>query len=297
MWKCSTFEFDERMPVVMGILNVTPDSFSDGGEHATFEEAIAHARGMVADGAHIIDVGGESTRPGSAEVSIEEELARVVDVVRALSAEGVCVSVDTRHAQVARAAVDAGAAIINDISGFRDPAMVEVAKGCDAGLVVMHMKGEPATMQDNPTYDDVVAEVREYLRDRAAELEAAGIARERICIDPGPGFGKTPSQTMEVVRNFHEFARLGYPVMCAVSRKRFIGEAYHVDEPHARDAASCNSLNRDVSVAGTQSQALSRQFLCVTGAREYQLFHGAPHPYDTGLSAIHPCPPTLIPEA
>ena len=238
MWQCGQYEFDERMPVIMGILNVTPDSFSDGGEHEGGEAALEHARLMVSQGAHIVDVGGESTRPGSAEVSVEEELARVVDIVRALSAEGICVSIDTRHAQVAQAAVDAGAAIINDISGFRDPAMVEVARKCDAGLVVMHMKGEPATMQDAPEYDDVVVEVRDYLRDRARELEEAGIARERICIDPGPGFGKTPSQTMEVVRNFHEFARLGYPVMCAVSRKRFIGEAYHIDEPHARDAAS-----------------------------------------------------------
>ena len=237
-WQCATFEFDERMPIIMGILNVTPDSFSDGGTHNALEDAIAHAHRMLDEGAHIIDVGGESTRPGSDEVAIEEELARTVEVVRALADEGVCVSIDTRHAEVARAAVQAGAAIINDVSGFRDPAMVEVACGCDAGLVVMHMKGEPKTMQADPVYDDVVAEVRDYLRDRAAELEAAGIARERICIDPGPGFGKTPSQTLELVRNFHEFARLGYPVMCAVSRKSFIGWAYHIDEPIARDEAS-----------------------------------------------------------
>ena len=238
-WKCSTFEFDERMPIIMGILNVTPDSFSDGGEHVGLQAALAHARRMIDEGAHIIDVGGESTRPGSDPVSPEDELARVIDVVKALAADGVCVSIDTRRASVARAAVEAGAAILNDISGFRDPDMVEVARDCDAGLVVMHMKGdEPATMQNDTTYDDVVADVREYLRERAAELEAAGIARERICIDPGPGFGKTPGQTLEMVRNFHEFARLGYPVMCAVSRKRFIGEAYHINDPHDRDEAS-----------------------------------------------------------
>ena len=238
-WKCSTFEFDERMPIIMGILNVTPDSFSDGGEHAGLQAALAHARRMIDEGAHIIDVGGESTRPGSDPVSPEDELARVIDVVKALAADGVCVSIDTRRASVARAAVEAGAAILNDISGFRDPDLVEVARDCDAGLVVMHMKGdEPATMQNDTTYDDVVADVREYLRERAAELEAAGIARERICIDPGPGFGKTPGQTLEMVRNFHEFARLGYPVMCAVSRKRFIGETYRIDDPHDRDEAS-----------------------------------------------------------
>ena len=238
MWQCAGFEFDERKPVVMGILNVTPDSFSDGGQHDSFGEALAHAHALIDEGAHIIDVGGESTRPGSAEVTIEEEIARTVEVVRSLAAEGVCVSIDTRHAAVAQAAVEAGAAIINDVSGFRDPAMVEVACACDAGLVVMHMKGEPATMQDDPVYDDVVAEVKEYLAVRARELEARGVAHDRICIDPGPGFGKTKSQTLEVVRNFHEFARLGYPVMCGVSRKGFIGWAYGIDNPLERDEAS-----------------------------------------------------------
>ena len=240
MWKCGTFEFDERMPVIMGILNVTPDSFSDGGTHGSCDEAVGHALRMVEEGAHIIDVGGESTRPGSDEVAIDEELARVVDVVRELAGQGICVSIDTRHAAVARAALEAGASIINDVSGFRDPDMVKVAAESDAGLVVMHMKGEPKTMQVEPIYDDVVAEVRDYLHDRAAELEAAGIARERICIDPGPGFGKTQSQTLEMVRNFHLFARLGYPVMCAVSRKSFIGWAYHIDVPADRDEASAS---------------------------------------------------------
>ncbi len=237
-WQCATHEFDERMPIIMGILNVTPDSFSDGGVHADERSALEHAHRMIDEGAHIIDVGGESTRPGSTEVSIEEEIERTVGVVRALADEGVCVSIDTRHAPVAAAALQAGASIINDVSGFRDPAMVSLAASCDAGLVVMHMKGEPATMQDDPVYDDVVTEVRDYLRDRAASLEAAGIARSRICIDPGPGFGKTFAQTMELVRNFHEFARLGYPVMCAVSRKGFIGWAYHIDQASQRDEAS-----------------------------------------------------------
>ena len=222
----------------MGILNVTPDSFSDGGQHNTLDAAVEHAHRMIEEGAQIVDVGGESTRPGSDEVAIDEELARVVDVVRALAAEGICVSVDTRHAQVARAAVDAGAAIINDVSGFRDPEMVDVACSCDAGLVVMHMKGEPKTMQESPEYDDVVAEVRDYLRDQALMLEKAGVAHDRICVDPGPGFGKTPSQTLDVVRNFQEFVHLGYPVMAALSRKSYIGYAYGIDDPAKRDRAS-----------------------------------------------------------
>ena len=147
-------------------------------------------------------------------------------------------SIDTRHAQVARTAVAAGAAIVNDVSGFRDPDMLEVARECDAGLVVMHMQGEPATMQDNPRYQDVVAEVAHYLYERVEALEACGVKWNRICIDPGPGFGKTESETLDLVRNYHEFARLGYPVMCAVSRKSFIGWAYDIADPQARDDAS-----------------------------------------------------------
>ena len=264
-WHCATYEFDERMPIVMGILNVTPDSFSDGGQHNALDAALEHAHRMLDEGAAIIDVGGESTRPGSDEVSIGEEIDRVIDVVRVLSDEGVCVSIDTRHAEVARAAVEMGASIINDVSGFRDPAMVKVATECDAGLVVMHMKGEPKTMQNDPQYEDVVAEVRDYLRNRAAELEAAGIAHDRICIDPGPGFGKTPSQTLEMVRNYHEFARLGYPLMAAFSRKSFIGYAYHIDNPAERDAASASeallACELGASVVRTHNVAMTVEAL------------------------------------
>ena len=237
-WQCARFSFDTRMPVIMGILNVTPDSFSDGGQHNDFASAVAFARSMVEAGAQIIDVGGESTRPGSDEVSVEEELSRVLDVVRQLADAGMCVSIDTRHAEVAARCVEAGAAIINDVSGFRDPAMVEVAKASDVGCVVMHMAGEPKTMQDNPEYDDVVADVREYLAGQAKMLEDAGVDRSRICVDPGPGFGKTASQTMELMRNMQEFRRLGYPVMVAASRKSFIGAAYNIDKAADRDEAS-----------------------------------------------------------
>lgn len=239
-WRCGPYEFSCEMPVIMGILNVTPDSFSDGGDYLDASAAIAHAQEMIEQGASIIDVGGESTRPGADPVKTDEEWARIAPVVRALAERGVCVSVDTRHAEVAERALEAGATIINDVSGFRDPAMVDLAAKSDCGCVVMHMKGEPATMQDDPRYDDVVDEVREYLRIRAAQLEEAGIAHERICLDPGPGFGKTPKQTIELMRNFHEFARLGYTTMCAVSRKRFLNAAYHLEEPtlHERDVAS-----------------------------------------------------------
>ena len=238
IWRCGSYSFDSRTPVIMGILNVTPDSFSDGGSYASVEEAVAAGLAMVEQGALIVDVGGESTRPGASPVSIEEELRRVEEVVRRLAAEGVCVSVDTRHAEVAQACIEAGASIINDVTGFRDPEMVKVATSCDAGLVAMHMKGDdPRTMQDEPCYDDVVDEVATYLKNRAEMLEDAGIERERICLDPGPGFGKTAKQTIQLMRNFQEFARLGYPLMVAVSRKSYIGYAYHIDDPKQRDDA------------------------------------------------------------
>lgn len=238
IWRCSNFSFDTKMPIIMGILNVTPDSFSDGGAHASLDDAVAHARQMVEEGAHIIDVGGESTRPGAEPVKLEEELARVLDVVRALVSEGMCVSIDTRHAPIARACLEAGAAIVNDVSGLSDPEMVDAVAQSECGVVVMHMQGEPATMQDNPAYTDVVAEVKAWLQDRASSIEKAGIARDRICLDPGPGFGKTPQQTLDLVRNFHEIAHLGYPVMAALSRKSYIGYAYGIEKPLERDRAS-----------------------------------------------------------
>ena len=249
----------------MGILNVTPDSFSDGGMHADCDDAAAHAMRMVDEGARIIDVGGESTRPGSAEVAVEEELARTVRVVGELASRGLCVSIDTRHAEVARACVEAGASIINDVSGFRDPAMVEVARNCNAGLVVMHMRGEPKTMQDDPVYDHVVDEVKRYLADRAAELEAAGIARNRICIDPGPGFGKTPKQTNELLLNMQEFARLGYPLMAAVSRKSYIGALYGIENPLDRDEVSASqalaAVELGASIVRTHNVAMTAEAL------------------------------------
>ncbi len=266
IWKCSQYSFDAKMPIIMGILNLTPDSFSDGGSYPTPEDAIARGLQMIEEGALIIDVGGESTRPGAAPVSEEEECARVLDVVKALASKGICVSIDTRHAPVARAALAAGASIINDVSGFRDPAMVDLAASCDAGLVVMHMGGDdPRTMQDEPVYEDVVAEVRDYLKAQADNLIAHGVARERICLDPGPGFGKTAKQTIELMRNFHEFNRLGFPTMVAVSRKSYIGEAYQIEDPKERDSASAAealmACELGASVIRTHNVALTAQAL------------------------------------
>lgn len=266
IWKCSQYRFDAKMPIIMGILNLTPDSFSDGGSYPTPEDAIARGLQMVEEGALIIDVGGESTRPGATPVTEEEECARVLDVVKALARKGVCVSIDTRHASVARSALEAGASIINDVSGFRDPAMVDLAASCEAGLVVMHMGGDdPRTMQNEPVYEDVVAEVRDYLKAQADNLIAHGVARERICLDPGPGFGKTAKQTVELMRNFHEFNRLGFPTMVAVSRKSYIGEAYQIKDPKERDSASAAealmACELGASVIRTHNVALTAQAL------------------------------------
>lgn len=266
IWKCSQYSFDAKMPIIMGILNLTPDSFSDGGSYPTPEDAIARGLQMVEEGALIIDVGGESTRPGATPVTEEEECARVLDVVKALARKGVCVSIDTRHASVARSALEAGASIVNDVSGFRDPAMVDLAASCEAGLVVMHMGGDdPRTMQNEPVYEDVVAEVRDYLKAQADNLIAHSVARERICLDPGPGFGKTAKQTIELMRNFHEFNRLGFPTMVAVSRKSYIGEAYQIEDPKERDSASAAealmACELGASVIRTHNVALTAQAL------------------------------------
>jgi dihydropteroate synthase len=234
VWRCGRFGLPLGEPMVMGILNVTPDSFSDGGRFDDPAAAVAHAEHIIRDGATILDVGGESTRPGAAPVPIAAELSRVRPVVLRFGTESVPVSIDTRHAEVAAACVEAGASIINDVSGFRDRDMVDVALGCDAGLIVMHMLGDPQVMQVEPSYDDVVREVGGYLVAQATMLEAAGVARERIAIDPGIGFGKTIEHNLELLRRLPELAALGYPLVVGVSRKRFIGALTRVAAPLER---------------------------------------------------------------
>lgn len=235
VWRCGRFELSLARPVVMGILNVTPDSFSDGGGFVALPDALARGRAIVAAGGDIVDVGGESTRPGSDEVPSAEETARVVPVIEALARElDVPVSVDTRHAEVARAALAAGASIINDVSGFRDPAMAALAAGSGVGLVVMHMLGEPKAMQAEPRYDDVVAEVLAYLAGQAAMLERAGVARERIALDPGIGFGKTTVHNLALLRELPRLAALGYPVLVGASRKSVVGAVLGEPDPRQR---------------------------------------------------------------
>jgi dihydropteroate synthase len=229
-WRVGPHTLDFERTRVMGVLNVTPDSFSDGGQFFDPEAAVARGMEMAAEGADMIDVGGESTRPGAETVSVEEERDRVVPVIKRLAAElGVPVSVDTRKADVAQAALDAGATIVNDISGARDPTMFDVAREAEAGLVLMHMRGEPATMQEFTDYTDVVSEVRDQLHGRIDAAISAGLDEDRLAIDPGIGFAKTPEQNLLLLRDIQSLFELGRPVLVGPSRKSFIGKVLDLD--------------------------------------------------------------------
>ncbi len=226
-------------PLVMGIVNVTPDSFSDGGKWFDLAAAVAHAMKLVEQGADILDIGGESTRPFAEPVPLDEELRRVVPVVTEIVKQAtIPVSIDTMKTEVARACLEAGAAIVNDVSGFRDPAMISVAKGFRAGLVVMHMPGVPATMNLDPQYADVTREVTDYLQERLRVLGESGIPPEAVCLDPGIGFGKRTEHSLQLLANLAEVAALGRPVCLGVSRKGFIGKLCGRDTPAERDPGS-----------------------------------------------------------
>jgi len=227
---------------VMGIVNVTPDSFSDGGDYNTTDQAIARARVLAEQGASILDVGGESTRPGAETVSEADEIARVVPVIRALAEDGHCVSIDTRHAGVMEAAIEAGAAIINDVTGLEgDERSMEVAAASGKPVILMHMQREPGTMQENPQYDCAVLDVYDYLLDRIESCERAGISRDRICVDPGIGFGKSLSHNLELLSRLAIFHGLGCPILLGTSRKSFIGKIDPAASPKERLGGSIAS--------------------------------------------------------
>jgi dihydropteroate synthase len=221
---------------VMGIVNVTPDSFSDGGMFDDAEAAVKHGLQLLEEGADVLDVGGESTRPGSDPVDEDEERARVVPVVEGLRREApeALLSVDTRKASVAREALAAGADVVNDIGAGTDPDMFGVVASAGAGMVLMHMRGEPKTMQADPHYDDVVTEVRGFLAERLEEAVAAGIDRDRLCVDPGIGFGKNLAHNLALLRSIGSFRELGVALLVGVSRKRFIGELSGAEDPADR---------------------------------------------------------------
>jgi dihydropteroate synthase len=234
---CGRFRLELERPLVMGIVNVTPDSFSDGAEHFATDQAIAHAQKLVEQGADILDIGGESTRPGAEPVPVHEELRRVVPVIRHLQGLGVPLSVDTFKPDVMRAALDAGADMINDIYGLRLPGAVDAVAGYSCGVCVMHMQGEPKTMQQAPMHGDVMAQVGRFLSERVAVLRTAGVGSERIVLDPGLGFGKTPEQNYQLLRDFPSMAIDGLPWLIGVSRKSMIGHIVNKD-PKGRLAGS-----------------------------------------------------------
>ena len=256
---------------IMGILNVTPDSFSDGGEWFERDAAIAHARELVAEGAAILDVGGESTRPFAEPVALEEELRRVLPVIAALAGCGAQLSVDTMKLEVARAALDAGATYVNDVTAFRhEPAMAALVaeRGCDCCL--MHMLGDPRTMQVNPRYDDVVSEVKAFLAERAAFAVGEGIGEERIMVDPGIGFGKTVEHNLELLRRLDEIASVGRPVVIGTSRKAFLGKLTGGRPESERlpgtIATNVLALERGASVFRVHDVAANADALRVTAA-------------------------------
>jgi len=222
---CGELSLDLSVPQVMGILNVTPDSFSDGGEHNGKVQAIEHAKQMIADGATVIDVGGESTRPGASVVEVEEEIRRVVPVVEALAELDVVISIDTSQPEVIRAAVAAGAHIWNDVRALTRPKALETAAELNIPVIIMHMRGEPTTMNGLDHYDDVTQDVITELSQRVDDALKAGVRPENIMIDPGFGFAKNAKQNLKLLKEFHQLNQLGYPILSALSRKRFIGEA------------------------------------------------------------------------
>ena len=254
----------------MGVVNVTPDSFSDGGRFGNADRAIEYGRQLLADGADLVDVGGESSRPGAEPVPAGEEIKRVVPVVAGLAAAGVPVSVDTTKPEVAAAALEVGAIAVNDITAFGDPDMAPLVAAAGCGVVLMHMQGTPQTMQDDPKYGDVVGEVRDFLIARASAAEAAGVGREYICIDPGIGFGKAQRHNLQLLAHLDELVATGYPVLVGTSRKSFLGRIVEEPEPSERDVATAATVaiaaSRGAAIVRVHNVEMTRQAVLVADA-------------------------------
>jgi dihydropteroate synthase len=255
----------------MAIVNVTPDSFSDGGERLDPVRAIDDGLRFVAEGADIVDIGGESTRPGSQPTSPEDELQRILPVVEGLARHGLTISIDTRRASVARAALEAGARIVNDISALRDDeAMLPLVAAKDADVILMHRRGLPENTFAGPAYADAVEDIRAFLLDRAMACEAGGVKRERIALDPGIGFGKSVAQELELIAGAGRFAEAGYPVLIGCSRKSFIGKLTGLAKPADRDPASVwlavEAVRRGAAIVRVHNVVATRQALAVWAA-------------------------------
>jgi len=268
-WHCGRFRLDYSRPLVMGVVNVTPDSFSDGGRYLDPRKAIAHARRLIDEGADLVDVGGESTRPGAQSVDAVDELRRVLPVLHALRDAPVPVAVDTTKPQVMRAAIAEGASVINDVNALRSPGALQTVAASLAGVCLVHMRGEPRTMQAAPHYKNVVAEVRGFLLERLDAAVAIGIALERIALDPGFGFGKTVGHNLAVLRNLERLAELGAPVLVGLSRKSTLGAITGrpaLERLPASIAAALIAVQHGARIVRVHDVAATRDALAVLAA-------------------------------
>ncbi len=269
--QCGKYRLALDRPLIMGVVNVTPDSFSDGGHYLRPDAAVAHARRLVDEGADLLDIGGESTRPGAAAVSLEEERRRVLPVLEALLSANIPLSVDTQKPELMREAAAAGAAMINDVNGFEAADALQAVSGGDCAVCIMHKQGQPETMQQAPQYRDVVAEVDAYLRKRIAAAEAAGIARSRLVIDPGFGFGKTLAHNLSLLRELDRLAAAGVPVLAGLSRKSMIGALTGRDvgdRVSGSVAAALIATQRGAAILRVHDVAATRDALAVWKAVE-----------------------------
>ncbi|MET0917638.1 MAG: dihydropteroate synthase [Burkholderiales bacterium] len=268
---CGRFRLSLSRPLVMGIVNVTPDSFSDGGSFASVEAAVLQARRLLAEGADILDIGGESTRPGATPVSLAVELDRVLPVIERLVDSSVPLSIDTYKPEVMGAALTAGASMVNDVKALREPGALELVAATDAGVCLMHMQGDPQTMQMAPQYADVVREVESFLRDRVVACERAGIARDRIVIDPGFGFGKSTAHNIALLRDLERLSTLGVPVLAGLSRKSVLGKITDREigeRVHSSVAAALVAVYRGAKIVRVHDVRATRDALAIYEAVE-----------------------------
>ena len=266
---CGNFRLALDRPLVMGVINVTPDSFSDGGLYLTTAAAVAHARQLISEGADLLDIGGESTRPGAGPVTLDEERRRVLPVLEALADAGVPLSVDTQKPELMREAAAAGAAMINDVNGFEAPGALAAVAASHCAICIMHKQGNPQTMQQSPQYTDVVTEVRDYLQQRVAAAQQAGVTRERLLVDPGFGFGKTLDHNLELLRRLDEIAAPGVPVLAGLSRKSMIGKLTGRDAGDrlaGSVAAALFAVQRGAAIVRVHDVAATRDALAVWSA-------------------------------
>ncbi len=274
--RCANLSLDLSTPKVMGILNVTPDSFSDGGKFSHIDAALHHAQQMIDEGADIIDIGGESTRPGASPVPLQEELQRVIPVIQALSGCAVVLSVDTYKPEVMQAAIQAGVHMVNDVFALRQPGAIEAVKDSQVALCLMHMQGTPQTMQIEPSYQDVVAEVGQFLSERVAVLKQSGVSTERIVIDPGFGFGKKTTHNLSLLKHLEQLRLDGLPILAGLSRKSVLGKIVGQDEAgrlYASIAASVLAVSHGANIVRVHDVKATVEALKVTTAALKQVGH------------------------